>query len=61
MKKGEKAILTISPDYGYGAAGAGGVYPFTMYISDMSICRVNFLNTEPLLQACPIRTSDVWD
>uniref|UniRef100_A0A1X7UGY8 peptidylprolyl isomerase n=1 Tax=Amphimedon queenslandica TaxID=400682 RepID=A0A1X7UGY8_AMPQE len=25
---GEKAKLTISPDYGYGAAGAGGVYPY---------------------------------
>ena len=28
MSVGEKAKLTISPDYGYGAAGAGGVYPF---------------------------------
>lgn len=24
---GERAKLTITPDYGYGAAGAGGVYP----------------------------------
>lgn len=28
MSKGERAKLTISPDYGYGAAGAGNVYPF---------------------------------
>ncbi len=27
MSVGEKAKLTITPDYGYGAAGAGGVYP----------------------------------
>jgi FKBP-type peptidyl-prolyl cis-trans isomerase len=27
MSKGEKATLTITPDYGYGAAGAGGVIP----------------------------------
>ena len=27
MSVGEKAKLTISPDFGYGAAGAGGVYP----------------------------------
>ena len=25
MSKGEQAKLTISPDYGYGARGAGGV------------------------------------
>ena len=25
---GERAKLTITPDYGYGAAGAGGVYPY---------------------------------
>jgi hypothetical protein len=25
MSKGERSTLTISPDYGYGAAGAGGV------------------------------------
>ncbi|XP_052778187.1 uncharacterized protein LOC128215542 isoform X1 [Mya arenaria] len=28
MSVGERAKLTITPDYGYGAAGAGGVYPF---------------------------------
>lgn len=28
MSKGERAKLTCSPDYAYGAAGAGGVYPF---------------------------------
>ena len=28
MSRGERAKLTISPDYGYGAQGAGGVYPF---------------------------------
>jgi len=28
MSLGETAMLTISPDYGYGAAGAAGVYPF---------------------------------
>jgi FKBP-type peptidyl-prolyl cis-trans isomerase len=27
MSVGEKATLTISPDYGYGAKGAGGVIP----------------------------------
>jgi FKBP-type peptidyl-prolyl cis-trans isomerase len=27
MRKGEKAVFTISPSYGYGAAGAGGVIP----------------------------------
>eukprot|EP00939_MAST-03C_sp_MAST-3C-sp1_P003990 g3990.t1 len=27
MSLGEKAILTISSDYGYGARGAGGVIP----------------------------------
>mmetsp|Transcript_25823 Transcript_25823/g.80859 ORF Transcript_25823/g.80859 Transcript_25823/m.80859 type:complete len:122 (-) Transcript_25823:279-644(-) len=27
MSIGEKAILKITPDYGYGAAGAGGVIP----------------------------------
>jgi len=28
MSVGQKAKLKITPDYGYGAAGAGGVYPF---------------------------------
>ena len=27
MSKGEKAILHITSDYGYGASGAGGVIP----------------------------------
>eukprot|EP00563_Minutocellus_polymorphus_P010458 CAMPEP_0181062246 /NCGR_PEP_ID=MMETSP1070-20121207/22970_1 /TAXON_ID=265543 /ORGANISM="Minutocellus polymorphus, Strain NH13" /LENGTH=128 /DNA_ID=CAMNT_0023142291 /DNA_START=9 /DNA_END=395 /DNA_ORIENTATION=- len=27
MSLGEKSVLTISSDYGYGAAGAGGVIP----------------------------------
>jgi FKBP-type peptidyl-prolyl cis-trans isomerase len=27
MSLGEKAKLTISPDFGYGARGAGGVIP----------------------------------
>ncbi len=27
MAKGEKAVLRISPEYGYGKAGAGGVIP----------------------------------
>lgn len=27
MSVGERAKLTCSPDYGYGARGAGGVYP----------------------------------
>ncbi len=27
MSKGERSKLTISPDFGYGAAGAGGVIP----------------------------------
>jgi len=27
MKQGERAVFTISPDFGYGAAGAGGVIP----------------------------------
>lgn len=27
MSKGEKAVLHITSDYGYGASGAGGVIP----------------------------------
>ena len=27
MSIGEKSLLTCSPDYGYGARGAGGVIP----------------------------------
>lgn len=27
MKVGEKAVLTIAPDYGYGKGGAAGVIP----------------------------------
>ncbi|KAK7508348.1 hypothetical protein BaRGS_00000587, partial [Batillaria attramentaria] len=27
MKVGERATLTIPPEEGYGASGAGGVYP----------------------------------
>lgn len=27
MSVGQKATLTISPDYGYGASGAGGLIP----------------------------------
>ena len=27
MKKGEKAVLECSPEYGYGDMGAGGVIP----------------------------------
>lgn len=27
MTKGEKAILTCSPDYAYGKTGAGGIIP----------------------------------
>lgn len=27
MSLGEKAVLEMTPDYGYGAAGAGGVIP----------------------------------
>ncbi len=27
MSKGEKAVLTISPEFGYGTRGAGGVIP----------------------------------
>ncbi|KAL4236326.1 Peptidyl-prolyl cis-trans isomerase fkbp14 [Mactra antiquata] len=32
MKCGEKAKLTISPDYGYGDRGAGGVYPLAIIV-----------------------------
>ena len=28
MSIGERAKLTCSPDYAYGSAGAGGVYPY---------------------------------
>ena len=28
MSVGEKAVLDITSDYGYGPRGAGGVYPF---------------------------------
>lgn len=30
MSIGERAILTCSPDYGYGAIGYPGVYPFNI-------------------------------
>ena len=33
MSVGQKAKLKITPDYGYGAAGAGGVYPFLKWRS----------------------------
>lgn len=32
MKVGERATLRITPDYGYGARGAGGVYPLTKHV-----------------------------
>ena len=45
MLKGEKAVFTISPDYGYGAAGAGGVIPggatllFEVELLEVRLCR----------------------
>ncbi|XP_067677989.1 uncharacterized protein [Haliotis asinina] len=42
MTVGEKARLTISPDYGYGAAGAAGVIPpNATLIFDVELIRIN--------------------
>ena len=36
MSLGEKARLTISPDYGYGDRGYPPVYPFNVYIISLN-------------------------
>eukprot|EP01132_Coremiostelium_polycephalum_P005335 gene5335-6655_t len=42
MKVGERSKLTISPDYGYGARGAGGVIPpNATLIFDVELLSVN--------------------
>ncbi|KAI8463162.1 MAG: FKBP12 [Monoraphidium minutum] len=42
MSVGERAKLTISPDYGYGARGAGGVIPpDATLIFDVELLKVN--------------------
>jgi FKBP-type peptidyl-prolyl cis-trans isomerase len=42
MSVGERAKLTISPDYGYGARGAGGVIPpNATLIFDVELLAVN--------------------
>lgn len=37
MSVGERATLTISPDYGYGSKGAGGVYPYPFLSLSLSL------------------------
>ena len=42
MSLGEQAQLTISPDYGYGARGAGGVIPPNAeLIFDVQLLKIN--------------------
>jgi len=42
MQLGERAKLVISPDYGYGAAGAGGVIPpHATLIFDVELLKIN--------------------
>jgi FKBP-type peptidyl-prolyl cis-trans isomerase len=42
MSIGEKATLVCSPDYGYGAAGAGGVIPPNAWLLfDVELFEIN--------------------
>lgn len=56
MSVGEKAILRITPDYGYGATGAGGVIPPNAdLIFDVELLAINptaSKGREPLWCCC---------
>jgi len=42
MSLGEKAVLEITPDYGYGARGAGGVIPPNAHlIFEVELLKIN--------------------
>lgn len=42
MSVGEKAVLTISPEYGYGSRGAGGVIPPNAQLAfEVELLKVN--------------------
>ena len=50
MRVGQRAKLTCSPDYGYGARGVRNVYPFTfIYYSDIVIAFIINVNVIMIL------------
>ena len=55
MTKGERSKLTISPDYGYGARGAGGVIPRELgrrAVPSARALRANQLVATPAVCVC---------